>query len=121
MARSACQMPPRGAAAGARRGHSHERGSIGGLDSETCFDGVGRVASMRAAAEVGLKLVRMAGGVEFGRDGEMAARGRAVSPSRAAGLGLRDPGVPGVAALGFLARSEEAGVIDGRTEINVQG
>ena len=52
-------MPARARGAGVRRGHSHQRGSKGGVEPVSAFAGAGRVAIRRAAAEVGLKLVRM--------------------------------------------------------------
>jgi hypothetical protein len=52
-------MPPRGATGADRRGHSQNRGSMGGVESVAGRAGVPRAASRRAAAEVGLKLPRM--------------------------------------------------------------
>lgn len=55
-------MPPRGRCTGVRRGHSHQRGSIGGVLPVPGFVGAVPELKRRAASAMGLKLVRMRGG-----------------------------------------------------------
>lgn len=69
-------MPPRARAAGVRRGHSHQRGSIGGVLPVLGLADAGPALRRRAASAMGLKLARMDRETGLGGDSHQVAARR---------------------------------------------